>query len=411
MESLTNSALIIDGSLYEGGGQMFRNSLALSTILGKPVTIEKIRDGRPNPGLNRQLQTGISIMSQISDCEVEGNQLKSKKVMYRPKEIKSGNFKGDCQTAGSIALMIQMILPPLLLGKDTSVVSLRGGTAVSKSPSVRYFERILFPLLERFGIHASINIVGEGFYPWGGGEAELKVEALKGKPLTPINISKPGKIKNVYVQVITKEDHQEALGNDYLKEIRKEVKKIMKTKYTEAEIDSINIELDYHYSESLMKAGLSAKVKEYKKNKAKNYHPKNTGPKKIVYGVLLFAYGEDIYYDCSCVCNDDIQEDEGYIEKVLDNFKKYFDGGGCMDEHLQDQLLVFMLLANGKSSIQCNKDITDHTKSCFYIFKEFFPKFEHKLTIEKDSETATIEIQGLGFGNNEQVKEQNEKTE
>ena len=32
-------------------------------------------------------------MSQLSDCNVEGNSLKSKKVTYSPKEIKSGiNF-------------------------------------------------------------------------------------------------------------------------------------------------------------------------------------------------------------------------------------------------------------------------------------------------------------------------------
>jgi len=41
---------------------MFRNSLALSTILTKPVSIENIRENRPNPGLNRQLQTGVSYL-------------------------------------------------------------------------------------------------------------------------------------------------------------------------------------------------------------------------------------------------------------------------------------------------------------------------------------------------------------
>jgi RNA 3'-terminal phosphate cyclase (ATP) len=61
MESVNNKEpVMIDGSLYEGGGQMFRNSLALATITSRPVSIENIRAGRPNPGLNRQLQTGVS---------------------------------------------------------------------------------------------------------------------------------------------------------------------------------------------------------------------------------------------------------------------------------------------------------------------------------------------------------------
>lgn len=148
--------------------------------------------------------------------------------------------------------------------------------------------------------------------------------------LQPINITKPGKIKKVYVQAITSID-DEAAANDYLKEIStwqsenscsyllgKEVKKIMRTQYTEEEVDAIEITLDYHYSESLMKANLSSRVKEAKKNKAKNYHPEKKGPKKIVYGILLFASGDDINYDCSCVCQDDIENDE--VIHVKDQF-------------------------------------------------------------------------------------------
>jgi len=46
----------IDGSLYEGGGQMIRSSLALSLILNKQFTMVNIRKNRPNPGINNQLR-------------------------------------------------------------------------------------------------------------------------------------------------------------------------------------------------------------------------------------------------------------------------------------------------------------------------------------------------------------------
>lgn len=46
----------IDGSVYEGGGQIIRSSLALSVILKKPFAINSIRKNRPNPGLNNQLR-------------------------------------------------------------------------------------------------------------------------------------------------------------------------------------------------------------------------------------------------------------------------------------------------------------------------------------------------------------------
>ena len=44
----------IDGSSGEGGGQIIRTAVALSAITGKPCMIEKIRAGRPNPGLQAQ---------------------------------------------------------------------------------------------------------------------------------------------------------------------------------------------------------------------------------------------------------------------------------------------------------------------------------------------------------------------
>jgi RNA 3'-terminal phosphate cyclase len=43
--------LTIDGSSGEGGGQILRTALALSTVTGKPFRIEKIRAQRAKPGI------------------------------------------------------------------------------------------------------------------------------------------------------------------------------------------------------------------------------------------------------------------------------------------------------------------------------------------------------------------------
>lgn len=52
--------VVIDGSLYEGGGQMIRSSLALSIILNREFTMHSIRKNRPNPGINNQLRSIFS---------------------------------------------------------------------------------------------------------------------------------------------------------------------------------------------------------------------------------------------------------------------------------------------------------------------------------------------------------------
>jgi RNA 3'-terminal phosphate cyclase (ATP) len=51
----------IDGSLFEGGGQMIRSSLALATIINKGFRMHLIRKNRPKPGNNNNK----SIYTQI----------------------------------------------------------------------------------------------------------------------------------------------------------------------------------------------------------------------------------------------------------------------------------------------------------------------------------------------------------
>ncbi|MCH7863018.1 MAG: RNA 3'-terminal phosphate cyclase, partial [Proteobacteria bacterium] len=46
--------IIIDGSEGEGGGQIVRNSCALSLVTGRPFRIINARGKREKPGLMRQ---------------------------------------------------------------------------------------------------------------------------------------------------------------------------------------------------------------------------------------------------------------------------------------------------------------------------------------------------------------------
>ena len=83
MEDLDSTEYItIDGSEEEGGGQMFRMSIALSQILAKPVEIINIRANRTPPGLKDQHLTGLKAITELSKAKVEGDKMKSQIVKY-----------------------------------------------------------------------------------------------------------------------------------------------------------------------------------------------------------------------------------------------------------------------------------------------------------------------------------------
>ncbi len=57
-----SESLIIDGAMLEGGGQLFRMTIALAYLFKKKVTINNIRGKRGNKGagLGHQHLTGVS---------------------------------------------------------------------------------------------------------------------------------------------------------------------------------------------------------------------------------------------------------------------------------------------------------------------------------------------------------------
>ena len=106
--------LTIDGSSGEGGGQILRSSLALSAITATPFRIERIRAGRKQPGLRRQHVTAVRAAATVCEAEVEGDEVGSGEVVFRPGAVQPGDYRFAIGTAGSTTLVLQTVLPALL---------------------------------------------------------------------------------------------------------------------------------------------------------------------------------------------------------------------------------------------------------------------------------------------------------
>jgi RNA 3'-terminal phosphate cyclase (ATP) len=186
----------IDGSFGEGGGQIVRTALSLSCITGKPFTLFNIRKGRKRPGLMPQHITCVNAVAQISNARVSDCEKGSTGFTFIPGKIESGDYIFDIKTAGSISLVFQTILPPLLFSGSASRITIKGGTHVPFSPPYHYISEVFLPTLEKIGIFVKPSISTYGFYPQGGGEAVFSISPAK--KVKNLDLFEKGKLQALY---------------------------------------------------------------------------------------------------------------------------------------------------------------------------------------------------------------------
>ena len=204
---IRNIANEIDGSILEGGGQVIRNSVAISALMCKSLKLFNIRGGRPKPGLQAQHMCGLQLVHQMMNagktnksCVLEGCTLGSKEVTFKPfgenaididdnddEEQDHEQFAIDIQTAGATTLLAQVALPVALFRPSKSVLmDLKGGTNAAFAPPIDYYEAIFGHILQRFfGASFDTKILKRGYFPKGGGHIQLNVKPLT-RPLQAV---------------------------------------------------------------------------------------------------------------------------------------------------------------------------------------------------------------------------------
>ncbi len=326
--------IVIDGSFGEGGGQILRTSIALSAILGVPIKIANIRAKRPQPGLKRQHMTAITAAATLCNAEVEGLKLGSTTIVFKPKDIKSGTFRFDIGTAGSISLVLQTLLPIMAYAPGPTEVKISGGTDVPWSPPIDYVRSVITYHLKLVGYEVRIELIRRGHYPRGGGEVRVKVD----KP--PRALAAVELIKRGNVRYIKGRSHCVKLPKHVAERQAKSARELLSK-----ELAGIPIEIELEWYEP-----------------SKDPH---LGPGS---GIVLWASAGEALLGADALGARGKRAEvvgEEAAKKLLNDLRT----GMALDTHMSDNIIPYLALAEGTSSIGGAK-LSMHAYTNIWLIKK-----------------------------------------
>ncbi|CAM6031454.1 unnamed protein product, partial [Sphagnum compactum] len=320
--------LEVDGSILEGGGQILRITLGISALCKIPVKITKIRAGRPKPGLAAQHLKGLELLRDICKARVRGIELGSTEIEFYPTTISGGRYLADTKTAGSISLLLQISLPVILFADRETVLELKGGTNCEMAPQIDELTEVFRPNMERFGATFDFELIRRGYFPKGGGHCKITCK--------PVNFLKPVELVNF--GKVTK-----LFGWSYV-------------------AGTLPIKLAHDMSD-----GAKRKLENFPGSVDIEVYKEDVDvARDNCSGVILCSET-----DTGCIIGGGAlgsRKDSSFStgEKAALQVLYATSVGACVDDHVQDQLIIFMALAKGKSRIRI-RQLTLHTKTAIHV--------------------------------------------
>ncbi len=319
------SLLQISGE--SGGGQLLRSSLSLSLVTGQPFRMVNIRGKRPKPGLMRQHLTCVKAAAEISDAAVDGAELGSTELVFRPGKIKGGDYSFAIGSGGGTTLVLQTLLPALLHADQASTLRIEGGTHNPMAPPFDFIEQCYLPILQRMGASATVALERAGFMQAGGGLLSATITPIQ--QWQPLQLTERGALTRTFGRVLHAHLHRD----------------IAQREITTA-----------------------AKLLGWPEDQIElRYATESTGPGNAL---LLGACFANV-----CEITSGIAQMGKSAESVATGAAKglrtYLASSAPVGVHLADQLLLPIALAGG--GVFHTFTITDHTRTNITLIEQFLP--------------------------------------
>ncbi len=321
----------LDGTKISGGGQILRNALGLSAYTNKPFTITNIRSERPKKGLQAQHVSAIRTLQILCNAHVEGAEIGSQEITFIPYGFSPQKITAHIGTAGSTTLLAQALLIPAHKHTRKEYI-LEGGTDVRWSPSIDYMREILQPTLTEI-MHIDTEIERRGFFPKGGGRIHVRVGEKKES--TPIRLTERGTIQYFAVHISASREY---LDEDLCEKLEQ----------------AIRVHLDIYHKPIQFKNG-------YIYTSSKGYS---------VTISAVHATHKPIHTIGASVLGDEVDTPLQAVQLLKQRLEEQLNKPGAVDEHLADQLIVYLGIHGGELT---TTNITNHTRTAIQTTEYFLP--------------------------------------
>ncbi|MBU1274440.1 MAG: hypothetical protein KJ720_03620 [Proteobacteria bacterium] len=170
---------IKDGGAARNAG--LRIGLALSLLTGRALRLGSLVDDspRPRPGLGSGGLTLAVAASAVSRGRLQA-EAGSPELSFIPGgPPRPGDYHLDVAhlepSAAPFSPLLEMLILPLSMAGGTSGLILRGGSHVMGGPTSDEISMLLLPNWRTLGLNANYREIAPGFFPSGGGEAEVTI--------------------------------------------------------------------------------------------------------------------------------------------------------------------------------------------------------------------------------------------